>query len=113
MVKKLGDKHKNSIRLAARYLLITKRECHAAEVYQNMTFKNGKTVRINNQSCSLGTLRTKMSKHPVFRKSATKPYKYTCDIDLYREYFDDDPFFNWDKSNNFFDGDDTFGGRIL
>ena len=111
MGRKMVDKHKFLMRLAARYLVVTKKELLAAEVYQNMTFKNGKLVRNSNQSCSLSTLQMKMSKHPVFVKSGTRVNRYTCSLESYKEYFDDDPYYDWTKSN-WFDATSSFGGRI-
>ena len=94
-MRRMVDKHKMILGLAARYLVITGGEMTAEKVYQNMTFKSGKFAHKSTQCSSLLTLQAKMSKHPVFTKVGTRPYTYTCTLKEYNTHFDDDPYYDW------------------
>ena len=54
-VRKMGDKHKMILGLAARYLVVSGGEMTAEKVYQNMTFKSGKFAHKSTQCSSLLT----------------------------------------------------------
>ena len=88
------SKHNNAIKSAARYMMKVQRPCTVAECYENMTIKRGKLYRTSGRSISLRQLESKVMRHPVFTRYDGKPKTYSCTIEQYSSYFDDDPNFN-------------------
>ena len=95
--RKTMSKRNNSVRCAARYLLIAKKKCTASECFINMKYKSGKLYRSGANSTSLRKLESRMSRHPVLQRYTPQgsPAVFTCTLEAYEEYFDDDPFYDW------------------
>jgi len=95
--RKTMSKSNNSIRCAARYLLLAEKKCLASECYVNMRFKSGKLYRTSGQSTSLRKLEARMGRHPALtqHKQEKGAPLYTCTLEAYEDYFLDDPYYDW------------------
>ena len=90
------SKKNNGINSAARYMIKKGRPCSVGECYTNMTNKKGTLYRSSKSSVTQRQLESSVNRHPVFKKHIGKPKKYSCTLEAYVSYFEDnDPFFNY------------------
>ena len=90
------SKRNNGIKAVARYIIKKGEPCSVAECYANMTNKKGTLYRSSKSAVTQRQLESRINRHPIFKKYDTKPRTYTCTLEQYISYFqDDDPFFNY------------------
>lgn len=90
------SKKNNGIKAAARYMIKKGRPCSVGECYTNMTNKKGTLYRSSKSSVTQRQLESRVNRHPIFKQHNGKPKTYTCTLEAYVSYFeDDDPFYNY------------------
>ncbi len=89
------SQHNDSIKCTARYLINKGGKRTSAECFHNMTFKSGRLYRSSARATSLRKLESRIRRHPVIKCHDTKPRTYSCTVEVYEQYFEDDPFYVW------------------